>query len=85
MQTAVALTHERRFRSNQAILICEHLLVPFVGGETDGHLGNDARKDSPKTLVKTQCSLALYNLGTSLQETTLWCLRARLEAVSRDA
>lgn len=46
----------------------EHLLVPFVRRETDGHFGHDTSDDGPKTFVETQRRFSLYDFSAGYEE-----------------
>ena len=62
-------TNEGRLAANSAsLLIGQQLLVPFVRGEPDGHLGNDTSQNGTQTLVQTQSGLLLHDINTSGQE-----------------
>lgn len=51
-----------------SLLVCQQLLVPFVRGEPDGHLGNDTTQDSSETLVQTESGLLLHDINTGSDE-----------------
>lgn len=59
------------------LLVGQQRLVPFVRGESDGHLGNDTSQDSSETLVQTQCGLLLHNINTGGDETPRFGLQAQ--------
>lgn len=59
------------------LLICQQLLVRFVRGKPDGHLGNDTTQDSSETLVQTQRSLLLHNINTGSDESAGFRLRRK--------
>jgi hypothetical protein len=69
-----ARTEECSLSGDLAVLVCEQLLVPFVTGEADCHLGDDAGKHCAETFVETQRGFTLDNFGASLEETALRCL-----------
>lgn len=52
------------------VLIREQLLVLLVGGESDGHLGDDTAQDGSEALVQTEGGFLLDNLNTGFHETT---------------
>lgn len=53
-----------------SLLIGERTLVRLVGGESDGHLGDDTSQNGTQSLVQTQGGLPAHNLGTSGHKTT---------------
>lgn len=52
-----------------SLLVGQQLLIPFVRGETDGHLGNDTSQDSSETLIQTETSLLPEDINTGGNET----------------
>lgn len=52
----------------------EKLLIPLVGREANGHLGDDTAQNSSEALVQTQCRLLPHDINTSTNETARFYL-----------
>lgn len=51
------------------------MLVPFVGGEADGHFGDDAGEHGAEAFVEGEWGFTFYDLDAGLDEATagtLW-------------
>jgi len=55
------------------------LLVPFVGGEADGHFGDDAGQDGAEAFVEGEWGFAFYDLDAGLDEAATGALIYMLE------
>ena len=44
------------------------MLVPFVGGEADGHFGDDACEDGAEAFVEGEWGFAFYDRDAGLDE-----------------
>lgn len=65
------LTHESGLAGDVARLgIRQQRFVVFVGGESDGHLGDDTSQHGTQTLVQTHSSLLLHDFDTGSDEAT---------------
>jgi hypothetical protein len=68
--SSVQVKHTQKccLSANNAILVCQQLLVCLKRGESDGHLGHDAGDDGAEAFVETERSLALHDFCTGGDE-----------------
>lgn len=78
MVSSLSHTKESSLRAHNARLLIGHqLLIRLKRGESNGHLWHDTGGDGSESLVETQWSLALDDLGAGGDEAAgfdLWCV-----------